>query len=250
MKIPENVISRLANAQKVVVLTGAGISAESGIKTFRDPDGLWSKLDPQELASMDGFLSNPDHVWEWYQQRYDVLKNSQPNPGHYALVEMEAMYPDFSLITQNIDRLHQRAGSKKVYELHGNMEENFCQKCKTPYFGETKLPNGKVPRCPECGGYIRPAVVWFGENLPEDALFASERAARRCDVCLSVGTSGAVYPAAGIPLIAKQCGAFVVEINPNATELTSYMDILLKGPSGEVLPLLVEMIKEKRRSEK
>lgn len=247
MKIPDEIVDRLARAQKVTVLTGAGISAESGIKTFRDPDGLWSKLNPEELASMDGFLANPDHVWEWYQERYDVLKNSQPNPGHYALAEMEKMYPEFALVTQNIDRLHQRAGSKKVYELHGNMEENYCQRCKKPYFGETKLPDGKVPRCPECGGYIRPAVVWFGENLPEEALYAAERAAQRCEVCLSVGTSGAVYPAAGIPIIAKRSGAYVIEVNPRETELTHYMDVLLKGPSGEILPELVKLIKEKRK---
>lgn len=247
MEISEVIIDKLANAESVAVLTGAGISAESGIKTFRDKDGLWAKFSPEELASMDGFLANPKRVWEWYNLRMEVVKNAEPNPGHFALAELEAMYSDFSLATQNIDRLHQRAGSKHVLELHGNLVENFCNKCHAPFHGETALPNGQVPLCPECGGNIRPAVVWFGENLPAEALLEAEAAARRCDVYLTIGTSGAVYPAAGLPLIAAQRKAFVVEINPKETEVTPYFSAHINGASGVVLPELVKKIKQARK---
>ncbi len=244
--IPDELIEILSKANYVAVLTGAGVSAESGIKTFRDPDGLWAKFNPAELASIDGFMSNPQRVWEWYQYRREVVNNSLPNPGHYALVEMERIFPQFVLITQNVDRLHQRAGSTNVIELHGNIMDNHCFSCKKPYFGGIDLSEGKLPRCPHCGGMIRPSVVWFGEMLPVDALEAAENAASECEVFFSIGTSAEVYPAAGLPYYAKRNGAIVVEVNPNRTSLSAFADYVIPEKSGVVLPLLVEKLKEKK----
>ncbi len=203
MQIPEIVIEKLAAADKVVVLTGAGVSAESGIKTFRDPDGLWSKMNPAELASPQGFMKNPTLVWEWYRHRREIINSVKPNPGHYAIAEMEKMFKNFALFTQNVDRLHQAAGSKKVFELHGNIIDNHCFRCEAPFKGETNLPDKQLPKCPECGGQIRPSVVWFGENLPADVLDAASDYAKDAEVFLTVGTSAEVYPAANIPLLAK-----------------------------------------------
>ncbi len=240
MEIPDILIERLKNAKHVAVLTGAGVSAESGIKTFRDPDGLWAKFNPAELASIDGFISNPDLVWSWYQHRVEMINNAKPNPGHFAIAEMEKIFADFTLITQNVDRLHQRAGSRNVLELHGNIVENHCFDCKKPFTGKTDLPNNELPKCTHCGGRIRPSVVWFGEMLPPQAIDSANRAAQNCDVFFSVGTSAEVFPAANLPYVAKRRGAFVVEVNPNETKLSRDADIHLKGASGEVLPLLLE----------
>jgi NAD-dependent deacetylase len=246
MEIPNLLIEKLKNAKRVGILTGAGVSAESGIKTYRDPDGIWNKLNPAELASMDGFMANPDIVWEWYQMRLDVIKNAKPNKGHIAMAEMENMFDSFNLITQNIDKLHQAAGSKKVYELHGNIIENYCMKCKKPYTGATEFAQKQVPKCPECGGYIRPAVVWFGEMLPADALNGASDCASKADVFFTIGTSAEVYPAANLPLLAKDNGAYVVEVNPNKTSITSYLDLHISAPSGEAMPLIVEKLKSLR----
>ncbi len=245
VQLPEKLLEKLAGARKVAMLTGAGISAESGIKTFRDPDGLWSRLNPEELASMEGFLANPDVVWAWYRQRVQIINGTGPNPGHYAIAEMQNMFPKFSLATQNVDRLHQRAGSKNVQELHGNIVENHCARCRKPYTGEIDTNNASLPRCTYCGGMIRPSVVWFGENLPVEALENAEQAAVDCDVYFSVGTSAEVYPAAGLPIIAHRAGAFVVEVNPNVTSLTSIADAVLRSPAGVALPALVEALKKR-----
>lgn len=242
----EKLIDILEKAKYVAVLTGAGISAESGIKTFRDPDGLWAKFNPMELASIDGFMSNPQRVWEWYQYRREIINKAQPNPGHYALVEFEKLFPQFTLITQNVDRLHQRAGSSNVIELHGNIVENHCFNCKEPYFGETDLPDGQIPRCPKCGGLIRPSVVWFGEMLPVDALEQAEQAAMECDVFFSIGTSAEVYPAANLPYVAKRSGAVLVEVNPNPTVLTPYCDFKIAESSAVGLPKIVELLKQRK----
>ncbi len=243
MEIPIVLLEKLKNAKSIAVLTGAGVSAESGIKTFRDPDGIWSKLNPAELASMSGFLKNPKIVWEWYRQRLDVINSTKPNPGHYAIAEMEQIFPNFTLITQNVDRLHQNAGSENVLELHGNIVENHCSKCKLFFTGKTNLPNGEVPICPICGGNIRPSVVWFGEDLPYQALANAELAAKNSQVFFTVGTSAEVFPAANLPLIAKDSGAYVVEINPNKTSITTYLDLHLAGASGEILPELLKQYK-------
>lgn len=246
MEINESLVDILCNCNYVVVLTGAGVSAESGIKTFRDPDGLWAKFNPAELASIEGFMANPQRVWDWYQYRREVIHNAEPNPGHYSIAEMEKIFPRFTLITQNVDRLHQRAGSANVVELHGNIIENHCFNCKRPYLEEIDFHDNTIPRCQFCGGLIRPSVVWFGELLPFEALKLAEEASEECDVFFSVGTSAEVYPAAGLPLIAKRSGAIVVEVNPNPTSLTHYADFVIQASSGKALPLLVSKIKERK----
>lgn len=245
---PNLLLTALATARHVAVLTGAGISAESGVPTFRDKNGLWQKFRPEELASMDGFLRNPDLVWEWYQSRREVIHSVQPNPGHLALAVMEDLFPTFTLVTQNIDRLHQRAGSQNVYELHGNIIENYCVRCTHPfdYVYADDPAHKEVPRCPLCGGLIRPAVVWFGEMLPEDALMTAQEAAMECDVFFSIGTSAEVYPAAQLPLYAREAGAYLVEINPTPTHLTSKTHTSILAPAGQVLPELLREIQRVR----
>ncbi len=244
MEIPVLLLEKLSDAKHITVLTGAGVSAESGISTFRDPDGLWTKFNPMELASIDGFMSNPELVWEWYQYRKKIANEAKPNPGHIALAEMENMFETFHLFTQNVDRLHQRAGSKNVYELHGNIIENKCFDCGKPYKGETDLPGKELPKCLHCGGKIRPNVVWFGEALSRDVLEYAEYSTRMCDLFFSVGTSAEVYPAAALPFTAKRHGALVVEVNPNVTSLTPEADVHLKGPSGKMLPALLKAFKQ------
>jgi NAD-dependent deacetylase len=244
MEIPKELVERLQNAKHVVVMTGAGVSAESGIKTFRDPDGLWAKLNPAQLASVAGFMANPELVWDWYQHRREIINESKPNPGHYAIASMEKLFPKFTLITQNVDRLHQQAGSTQVWELHGNIIENRCFACSEPYTKEIDLKEKSLPSCPKCGGRIRPAVVWFGEMLPQKVLKYAEESSQDCDVFFSIGTSAEVYPAAGLPLLAKRFGAYVVEVNPNRTSMTHSADLHLQGPSGIVLPEVLEELRK------
>jgi NAD-dependent deacetylase len=226
----------------VVALTGAGISAESGVPTFRDAQtGLWAQYKAEELATPAAFLENPRLVWDWYVWRRQLTRRAKPNPGHLALVELAQRYPRFSLITQNVDGLHARAGSRDVIELHGNIELNLCFDEGTPvseYSDDASLP----PRCARCGAYVRPGVVWFGEALPRRALERAEAAVRSCDVVISIGTSGLVHPAADLPLLARQNGALLVEINPNATPLTPHAHHVLSGPAGKVLPELVRAL--------
>lgn len=224
---------------RVAILTGAGISRESGVPTFRDKDGLWQKFKPEELASMDAFLANPDLVAGWYDHRREVVNKVEPNAGHRALAEMQNFYVTFSLITQNVDGLHARAGSKNILELHGNIMRSFCVDCGT-FSSESHLQTLVEAKCEKCGGRLRPDVVWFGEMLPMDILKRAEEATRQCQLFLSIGTSGAVYPAAGLPLLAKEEGAYIVEINPQETEISRYMDEVLRGPSAEVLPQLLQ----------
>lgn len=238
----ENLVSKLKEAKSVVVLTGAGISAESGVPTFRGDDGLWKKFRPEELANFDAFIRNTKLVWEWYKYRKQLISNVQPNPGHYAIAEMEKIFPNFTLITQNVDNLHRRAGSKNVYELHGNIQRNYCIDCGCEYSDELIFVED-VPRCEKCQGIIRPGVVWFGELLPEDQWIGAERAARSSEIFFSVGTSGIVYPAASLPQIAKENKAFLIEINTELTPITLITDEYLKGKSGEILPKLIDIIK-------
>ncbi len=239
-------LDRLRTAEWVTVLTGAGISAESGVPTFRSADGIWAKYRPEELATMDAFLRKPEVVWEWYAQRKRVIAEVEPNAGHRSLVQLEAMYPHWTIVTQNIDNLHRRAGSKNVVELHGNIERNSCLECGTPATNEEVLRAGGVPRCQRCGGAIRPDVVWFGEMLPEDQWECAVRATESSDVFFSVGTSAVVYPAASLPLLAKRHGALLVEINPEPTPLTERADEFLQGQAGIVLPELVAALLAQR----
>lgn len=239
MEFPEQIYKALSGAEHVAVLTGAGVSAESGIKTFRDPDGLWAKFNPAELASVDGFMANPNLVWEWYRHRVEIISSTKPNPGHFAIAEMQTIFKRFTMITQNVDRLHHAAGSKDVIELHGNILENHCFDCGMPFDGETNLPDYKIPKCNQCGGRIRPSVVWFGEMLPVDAIRQAEKAAENCDVFFTIGTSAEVYPAANLPIIAKRQGAYVIEINPNVTSISNYMDLSIRATSAVALPELL-----------
>lgn len=232
----------LSRAASVVVSTGAGISKESGIPTFRDaPNALWENYDPQELASPGGFLKNPQLVWRWYQDRQRMIAAAQPNPGHTAIAEMAAFFDRFTLVTQNIDNMHRRAGSADVIEIHGNI---FKYKCFDNEHPIENLPDGDdiPPRC-GCGSKIRPDVVWFGEQLPEDRIARAYRALQECDVILVVGTSGIVVPAAYFPSIAKQAGARVIEINPEISQITREADIFLQAPAGAVLPEVVARLK-------
>lgn len=238
----ETLIERLSRAKVVSALTGAGVSAESGVPTFRDPGGIWEKFRPEQLANFEAFMSDPDFVWSWYQHRREIMREVEPNPGHYALAEMESLFDEFNLITQNIDNLHHRAGSKRVTELHGNIERNYCLKCRT-FYNELDVKEKKVLKC-ECGGLIRPDIVWFGEMLPVKALEHAEDAAANSDVFLTIGTSAEVYPAALMPLIAKRSGAYVVEINPNPTVMSMDLDEAIRGKSGDVLAELVNKLKE------
>lgn len=243
MEFSKELLQRLKNAERISVLTGAGVSAESGVPTFRDPGGIWEKFRPEQLANFEAFMSDPDFVWSWYQHRREIMREVKPNKGHYVLAEMENIFIDFNLITQNIDNLHNRAGSKKVTELHGNIERNYCLSCRT-FYEEINLSEKKVLKCEKCGGLIRPDVVWFGEMLPEKELKHAEDCAKNSEVFFSIGTSAEVYPAAMLPLIAKQSGAYVVEINIKPTVMTYDLDELLTGKSGEILAELILKIKQ------
>lgn len=227
---------------KLVALTGAGASQESGLRTFRDAQGgLWSQYKPTELASPEAFARDPKLVWDWYAWRREAVKAVRPNAGHYALVEFEKRASHFTLITQNVDNLHRMAGSQNVLELHGNIQRVRCADCYT--FTEIWDDDSEaVPRCKQCGGLLRPDVVWFGESLPREQLEAAVVAARACDVFFSIGTSGVVQPAASLAFAAHQRGAVVVEINAETTPLTPKANYVLQGKSGEILPRLVEAV--------
>ncbi len=245
--VRDKIIEKLIKAKKVAVLTGAGISAESGVPTFRGEGGIWNKLKPEELADFGAFMRNPELVWEWYNMRKNLISEIKPNPGHYALVELENIFgKGFSLATQNIDNLHIRAGNKNVFELHGNIERSYCVKCRNYYHDIVIDEKHKIPYC-ECGGLIRPDVVWFGENLPEEEIDKSVEAATTADVYFSIGTSGNVYPAAGLPGIAKRNGAFTIEINVTETLISDEFDEVLIGKSGDILTRMIKILKEERR---
>lgn len=245
-------VDRLAEADHVAVLTGAGISAESGVPTFRDEDGLWEKFDPQELANVEAFLDNPELVQGWYRHRCELVEEAEPNAGHRALVDLEAHVSKLAVVTQNVDDLHNRAGSSTVVELHGNITHNYCMDCECPADAETvdaAIQEGEPARCRDCSGLIRPDVVWFGEMLPPDAVERADAATSRADVFLSVGTSAVVYPAAQFPLEARANGAYVAEVNPNATGITDEVHESIRGPAGEVLPALCEAVAARQNGE-
>jgi NAD-dependent deacetylase len=237
--ISDKLKSLLSRKSRVVVLTGAGISAESGVPTFRGEEGLWKKFRPEELATFEAFMANPRLVWEWYEYRRKIIEEIKPNPGHLALVDFQRHFERFDLITQNVDGLHRQAGSENVIELHGNIKRNKCISCGKIYESLGEVLPGNPPQCP-CGGNLRPDVVWFGEMLPPDAIHYAFEASSRCDLFLAVGTSAVVHPAASLPLIAGRNGAYLVEVNIEPTEITPQVDESLMGKSGEILPLLVK----------
>ncbi|MDO3703165.1 NAD-dependent deacylase [Micromonospora sp. C28SCA-DRY-2] len=246
---PRRAAQLLRDARRVVVFTGAGISAESGVPTFRDDlTGLWARFDARRLATATAFHADPDLVWGWYEWRRTRVRQAEPNPGHRAIATIEARIPGTTVVTQNVDDLHERAGSRAAIHLHGSL---FAPRCvaaaghpfrSTPDGGPAPSPDGgriPPPRCASCGALVRPGVVWFGEALPEAALTAAVEAAAACDVLLAVGTSGLVYPAAEIPRIAAGSGAAVVQVNPEPTPLDRVCAVNLRGAAAEVLPSLV-----------
>lgn len=239
MEISDVLKSKLVTQTKVVVLTGAGISAESGVPTFRGENGLWKKFRPEELATFDAFMANPQLVWEWYQYRRELIERVKPNPAHYALAEFQKFFENFTLITQNVDGLHQRAGCVDIVELHGNIKRNRCIQCEKIYETLEVETEDFPPRC-ECGGKIRPDVVWFGEMLPQNAIKIAFEVSSSCDLFFSVGTSAVVHPAASLPLMAKRSGAYLVEVNLEPTDLSHLSDELLLGKAGEIMPVIAK----------
>ncbi len=239
----------LAEARRVLVSTGAGMSRESGIPTFRDAqEGLWARFSPQELATEAGFRANPRRVWSWYAWRRRRIESCAPHAGHAALVELEARVPELTVVTQNIDGLHQAAGSGEVIELHGSIRRLKCLDGGHPFAGERppQLDEEEAdpPPCPRCGSPLRPDVVWFGELLPPEATQRAWELACRCDVMLVVGTSGTVWPAAELPHVAGRAGATVIEVGPQPSEITRVATIYLQGAAGTLLPALVQAVRE------
>ncbi len=225
----------------MVVLTGAGVSSDSGIPTFREPGGVWSRFRPEDLASPEAFYRDPKLVWDWYRARAENVKEAQPNPGHIAIAEMERIFRDFHLVTQNVDGLHQRAGSRRVIELHGNLQRARCTKCWLVFpLDQAKIGQDEMPHCPSCEALARPDIVWFGEPLPSDALEQAFDLSAMSQVFFSVGTSGLVQPAASLPYIAKRSGALLVEVNPNETPLSCDCDFVFRMSASAAIPAIVE----------
>lgn len=243
MKFTDDFLENLKKAENIGILTGAGISADSGIQTFRGKDGFWQNHEVQKLATLNGFLEDPELVWKWYNERRVELKKSGPNKGHTALAEMEKYFESFAIITQNVDNLHQAAGSNRVIELHGNIWELRCME-----HGEIEknfeAPLKEIPPKCENGGIFRPNVVWFGEPLPQKALDDSFKIASQSDMFFVIGTSAVVQPAASIPIIAKRASAYIVEINLEETPLTPYTDISFQGKSKDILPKILDKVKK------
>jgi NAD-dependent deacetylase len=249
----------LKSSKSLFVLTGAGISAESGIPTFRGKDGLWKNYSATDLATPEAFERDPAFVWEWYMWRREIISRAKPNPAHYALVEMEKKFPKFLLLTQNVDDLHRRAGSKNILELHGNIFRTRCHKCgradprtSSPCEGEDRAcpessrrgEGGKsftLPKCP-CGGLLRPDVVWFGEMIPQDVWQSALEFLSAADCALICGTSNVVWPAAAIPEMAQSRGIKTIEINLEPTPVSSLVDVSLQGKAGEILPEIVRCL--------
>lgn len=227
----------LAKAGRIAVLTGAGISAESGIPTFRGPGGLWRNYRPEDLATPAAFAGNPQLVWEWYMWRRALIAQAQPNPGHRALVELERRTPVFTLITQNVDGLHDRAGSKNIRKIHGDIWLSRCTVCGYQSAGKATVPDG-VPQCPDCAAPLRPGVVWFGEPLPRLVWEDAERAVYDAQVLIVAGTSAQVYPAAGL---IGQARVPVIEVNIEDTPFSASVAVSLRGRCGELLPQLLAL---------
>jgi NAD-dependent deacetylase len=239
--LSQKLLTRLKNASSVTALTGAGISAESGIPTFRGKDGLWENYNVQELATVAALDKNPALFWKFYDWRKNLIHGVKPNLGHYGLVDFERLFEDFMVITQNIDNLHQEAGNKKIIELHGNIFNTKCTKCNKRQEKDDTEKKEQY-HCESCGGTLRPDVVLFGESLDENLLRQSQEAAAGCEVFFSIGTSSLVEPAASLPYLAKANGSYIVEINSEETPLSQHADESLRGPAGKLLPALVIII--------
>jgi NAD-dependent deacetylase len=233
----------LRSARGITVLTGAGISAESGIPTFRGEDGLWKKYNPEDVDTGDGFRRNPKYVWEWYDGLRELISKKKPNPGHYALAMLERIKPYFTLITQNIDDLHRTAGNANIIELHGNIWWMRCMDCSS--IGENRdVPLAEIPpTCKSCNGLLRPAVVWFRDNIPLSTIDACILSIEDSDVMLIVGTSGTVEPAASMGLVAKHTGKTVIEVNVEESINSPNYDLVLLGKAGDILPRIIPTYK-------
>ena len=237
----EAIKNQVKDIKKIVFVTGAGISQESGIPTFRGKDGLWRNYDAMKLATIDAFYENPKLVWEWYNERRRNISEAHPNEGHKAIAELEK-YVEVNVLTQNIDGLHQKAGSKNVLELHGSIVKIKCTVCN---FKDEKIEEfSKIPPLCECGNLLRPNVVWFGESLPGEVWQNAMVFASQCDMMVIVGTSLAVSPANTLPIYAKQNDATLIEVNPEKTEMSSEMDLTIRKTSANALPEFVSMFKE------
>lgn len=234
----------IKRGQLVVAVTGAGASTESGIPDFRSPGGLWTKYPPNEYATYEAFIDNPDKVWTMFYELGETLLNAKPNPAHYALAQLEELGKLHGVITQNIDALHQQAGNTVVVEYHGNINVLNCSACWRKRKMDLTFRSVGAPRC-ECGGYMKPNVVLFGEPIPQQAMMQADTLARTCNVMIVVGTSAQVYPAAGLPYAAKDNGAYIIECNMEPTDFTHRItDAFLEGPAGEMLPKLVELVRQ------
>ncbi len=236
----------LRRSSSVVVLTGAGVSAESGIPTFRGAGGLWRNFSPEELATPHAFSRNPKLVWEWYNWRRSIIKKAKPNPAHTTIAELERIFDSFTLITQNIDGLHRKAGSRNIIEFHGNIWKERCTSCtftrkNERIYDESELP----PKCDKCGGIMRPSVVWFGEPIPGEVIRESEKAVLGCDTFVSVGTSSVVYPAAGFIEYAVSHNKRTIEINLERTPMSDIVDVSIQGKAGEILPSILEVLQRR-----
>ncbi|MDE1769213.1 MAG: NAD-dependent deacylase [Thaumarchaeota archaeon] len=235
----EDIADQLKKAKDIVFVTGAGISQESGIPTFRGKDGLWRKYDPMTLATIDAFYQNPKLVWEWYEERRQNILSAKPNPGHLAIADLEK-YRKVSVLTQNIDGLHQRAGSTNVYELHGSIITIKCTVCDLKDTITTNF--SQLPPMCKCGNMLRPDVVWFGEALPQDIWKSAIEQSSSCDAMIVVGTSLAVSPANLLPVYAKENGATLIEVNPDKTPMSDIMDLSLRSSAAKALPELVNLV--------
>ncbi|MBN1677798.1 MAG: NAD-dependent deacylase [Candidatus Thermoplasmatota archaeon] len=240
LELPVSIRERIQAAKTASVLTGSGVSAESGVPTFRGADGVWSKYDWRVLATREGFRKDPRLVWEWYQLRQIEIAKAKPNAAHETIADMERHFGSFAVLTQNIDGLHARAGSKRIVELHGNIWRMRCERDGTVI--TTDEPVKKIPPLCQCGAILRPDVVWFGEQLPETAAKEASEVARTSDVMFVVGTSAVVYPAAALPIIAKNSGGLVVEVNTEPTDISAHADLSVIGRAGEVMPVLWQLI--------
>lgn len=234
----ERAVLALRGANRIACMTGAGISAESGVPTFRDSGGLWENHRVEEVATPEAFARNPEMVWRFYQARRQGLLDVEPNPGHFALVEMATLCDRFTIVTQNVDGLHIIAGSEDVLCLHGDIWIDQCNTCRRQIRVSQLCPD--LIRCDDCGGLMRPGVVWFGEILPAEVFDRAAQACAQADVMLVVGTSSVVYPAASLATWAKRSGALIIEVNPDVTPLTGHADVMVSAVAGEALPRIVQ----------
>ncbi len=237
-----SIVEMLKNSESVMVLTGAGISAESGISTFRGIDGLWEKFKVEDIATPSAFYRDSDLVWRWYSDRRKGMLEAKPNLGHIAIAELESFFDDFLLVTQNIDNLHRRAGSKNLLEIHGNIFREFCTNCS--FARASSECYNSTPKCPKCGAKLRPDVVWFGEQLPKKELELSFDFASRADTIIVIGTSAIVYPVAELPYIVKSSSGKVIEVNLTETPLTQIADVSILEKAGIVLPAILKLLRK------